>query len=41
MWNITFDGPSVTQAKVVGGNQATNGLAWNLPQKFDILVNYS
>lgn len=28
MWNINATGPFFTQAKVVGGNQATNGLAW-------------
>jgi len=36
IWNITYVGPAFTQAKVVGGNQATNGLAWNYPQKYDI-----
>jgi choline dehydrogenase len=45
MWDITANGPFFAQAKVVGGNQATNGLAWSMPQKVDFdnwnLVNYT
>eukprot|EP00026_Physarum_polycephalum_P005620 Phypoly_transcript_05655.p1 GENE.Phypoly_transcript_05655~~Phypoly_transcript_05655.p1 ORF type:complete len:593 (+),score=98.16 Phypoly_transcript_05655:61-1839(+) len=36
VWNITAIGaPFATQAKVVGGNQATNGMAWIPPTKAD------
>jgi choline dehydrogenase-like flavoprotein len=35
MWNIIPNGPFFAQAKVIGGNQATNGLLWSVPQKVD------
>jgi len=36
MWNITSVGPLNGQAKVVGGNMATNGMAWQLPLRENI-----
>lgn len=36
IWNISAVGPFLTQAKVVGGNQATNGLIWYSPFKADL-----
>lgn len=36
IYNITSIGPFTTQAKVVGGNQATNGLVWYSPRKRDL-----
>jgi hypothetical protein len=36
MWNISAVGFFYPQAKVIGGNQATNGAGWYVPQKKDI-----
>eukprot|EP00026_Physarum_polycephalum_P004962 Phypoly_transcript_04988.p1 GENE.Phypoly_transcript_04988~~Phypoly_transcript_04988.p1 ORF type:complete len:586 (+),score=105.70 Phypoly_transcript_04988:254-2011(+) len=36
MWNISAVGFFYPQAKLVGGNQATNGAGWYVPQKKDM-----
>ena len=39
MWPINASGSFYSQAKVVGGNQATNGMAWFATQQIDILIS--